>query len=403
MNLHAATLTDDERSSERDEDKKEDRRGSFKVSGYIQAQYQWGQPDATLRVGSGNENPELPYNRIGIRRGRLKLAYEKGIATGVFQLDITEKGIGVKDAYVNIEDPWLESFELQTGIFNRPFGYEIAYSSSKRESPERSYIFQTLFPEERDLGAMLAIEGPDDTAWDFFRIQGGLFAGNGIKRETDNRRDFIGQLALEHEFEDFGDLEIGIGASYYYGSVYQGTSTVYTMRDGAFVADNAENNLGRFAKREYIGFNAQIEFETDLGETAIHAEYIFGQQPGTLTSSQSPNYSSLPANDLYIRPFQGGYVMLTHTIEDFPVTLVAKYDWYDPNTAVAGNRIGLGNTGITDLSRQAIGFGALWHITDALKLTAYYDIVRNECTSQITDMSTDLKDNMFTLRLQYKF
>lgn len=403
MNLHAATLTDDERSSERDEDKKEDRRGSFKVSGYIQAQYQWGQPDATLRVGSGNENPELPYNRIGIRRGRLKLAYEKGIATGVFQLDITEKGIGVKDVYVNIEDPWLESFELQTGIFNRPFGYEIAYSSSKRESPERSYIFQTLFPEERDLGAMLAIEGPDDTAWDFFRIQGGLFAGNGIKRETDNRRDFIGQLALEHEFEDFGDLEIGIGASYYYGSVYQGTSTVYTMRDGAFVADNAENNLGRFAKREYIGFNAQIEFETDLGETAIHAEYIFGQQPGTQTSSQSPNYSSLPANDLYIRPFQGGYVMLTHTIEDFPVTLVAKYDWYDPNTAVAGNRIGLDNTGITDLSRQAIGFGALWHITDALKLTAYYDIVRNECTSQIADMSTDLKDNMFTLRLQYKF
>lgn len=403
MNLHAATLTDDERSSERDEDKKEDRHGSFKVSGYIQAQYQWGQPDATLRVGSGNENPDAPYNRIGIRRGRLKMTYEKGIATGVFQLDITEKGVGVKDAYIKVEDPWMESFELQTGIFNRPFGYEIAYSSSKRESPERSYIFQTLFPEERDLGAMLAIAGPDDTAWDFFRIQGGLFAGNGIKRETDNRRDFIGQIALEHEFEDFGELEVGIGASYYYGSVYQGTSTVYTMRDGAFVANDAESNLGRFAKREYIGFNAQIAFETDLGETAVHAEYIFGQQPGTLTSSQSPNYSSLPANDTYIRPFQGGYVMLTHTIEDFPVTLVAKYDWYDPNTAVAGNRIGLGNTGITDLSRQAIGFGALWHITDALKLTAYYDIVRNERTTQIADMSTDLKDNMFTLRLQYKF
>ena len=95
--------------------------------------------------------------------------------------------------------------------------------------------------------------------------------------------------------------------------------------------------------------------------------------------------------------------MLTHEIEDFPVTLVAKYDWYDPNTAVAGNRIGLGGTGITDLSRQAVGFGALWHITDALKLTAYYDIVRNERTSQIATMSSDLKDNMFTLRLQYKF
>ena len=95
--------------------------------------------------------------------------------------------------------------------------------------------------------------------------------------------------------------------------------------------------------------------------------------------------------------------MLTHEIENFPVTLVAKYDWYDPNTAVSGNRVGLGGTGIADLGRQAIGFGALWHITEALKLTAYYDIVRNECTDRIAAMSHDLKDNMFTLRLQYKF
>ena len=401
LTLHAASSPDDDRS-ERNEDKKESRHGSFKVSGYIQAQYQWGQPDATLRVGSGNENPAEPFSRIGIRRGRLKMSYEKGIATGVFQLDITEKGIGVKDAYIQVEDPWLESFEVWAGIFNRPFGYEIAYSSSKRESPERFYLFQTLFPEERDLGVMLAVEGPDDTPWECFRMQGGLFAGNGIKRETDNRRDFIGQVAFEHEFDDI-DIEVGIGASYYYGSVYQGTTAVYTMQGDRFTADVAESNLGRFAKREYIGFNAQFAFETALGETAIHAEYIFGQQPGTLTSSQSPNYASLPANDTYIRPFQGGYVMLTHEIEDFPVTLVAKYDWYDPNTAGAGNRIGLGGTGITDLSRQAVGFGALWHITDALKLTAYYDIVRNERTSQIATMSSDLKDNMFTLRLQYKF
>lgn len=403
LNLHAAIVTDDDRSSERGEDKKEEKHGDFKVSGYIQAQYQWGQPDATLRVGTGNDNPELPYNRIGIRRGRVKMTYEKGIATGVFQLDITEKGIGVKDAYARIEEPWLESFAVTAGIFNRPFGYEIAYSSSKRESPERSFIFQTLFPEERDLGAMLSVEGPDDTVWEFFQIQGGLFAGNGIKRETDNRRDFIGQLMLEHEFEDFADLEIGLGASYYYGSVYQGTPTVYTMHDGAFVADIAESNVGRYAKREYIGFNAQLEFETVLGETEIHAEYIFGQQPGSLTSTESPNASSLPAHDTYIRPFRGGYVMLTHEIENFPVTLVAKYDWYDPNTAVSGNRVGLDGTGIADLGRQAIGFGALWHITEALKLTAYYDIVRNECTDRIAAMSHDLKDNMFTLRLQYKF
>ncbi|MDR3062269.1 MAG: hypothetical protein LBU57_09190, partial [Dysgonamonadaceae bacterium] len=65
----------------------------LKVSGYIQTQYQQGEKDASLNVGTGNEKPgEDSFGRIGIRRGRIKFLYEDGIASGVFQLDITEKG-----------------------------------------------------------------------------------------------------------------------------------------------------------------------------------------------------------------------------------------------------------------------------------------------------------------------
>ena len=118
----------------------------LKISGYIQGQYQWGQESASLKVGSANEDMEESFNRIGIRRGRIKFAYEEGIASGVLQLDITEKGVGVKDAYFSIKDPWLKTGSLKIGVFDRPFGNEISYSSSRRESPERSAVFQTLFP-----------------------------------------------------------------------------------------------------------------------------------------------------------------------------------------------------------------------------------------------------------------
>ncbi|HLW39015.1 MAG TPA: hypothetical protein VKX31_01395, partial [Brumimicrobium sp.] len=125
------------------------------VSVYIQPQFQWGEEDASLKVGSSNNDLNKSFNRFGIRRGRLKFEYKKGIVSGVFQLNITDKGISLKDVYVDLKDPWVGSNSLKLGVSNRTFGYEVQYSSSERESPERSTIFQTLFPEERDLGAVL--------------------------------------------------------------------------------------------------------------------------------------------------------------------------------------------------------------------------------------------------------
>ena len=63
----------------------------LKVSGYFQGQFQYGQGNAALKVGSPNTDLTKDFNRIGIRRGRLKFSYEKGIATGVFQIDLTDK------------------------------------------------------------------------------------------------------------------------------------------------------------------------------------------------------------------------------------------------------------------------------------------------------------------------
>jgi hypothetical protein len=386
----------------------------IKISGYIQGQLQVGEKDAKLKVGSDNEDKEHSFNRIGIRRGRIKLTYEEKIISGVFQLDITEKGVGVKDAYLSIKDPWIGTSSLRAGVFDRPFGYEINYSSSRRESPERSTIFQTLFPDERDLGAMLVLQPSKTSPWNILKLEAGLFAGNGIKIETDNRKDFIGHVSVNKNIGS--DAKIGVGVSYYNGGVYQSTENVYTMNDDVFTVDSNSGNKGKFAKREYVGFDAQFSIMSILGMTSVRGEYLFGQQPGSSSSAKSPNYSNLPgsggsaptAYDMFIRKMKGGYVMLVQDLGTFPVSIIARYDWYDPNTKISGNDVGKAASGTsiattkTDLWQSTIGFGGLWRINPSLRLTAYYEINSWEDSGNITDYDS-WEGNVFTLHLQYKF
>ena len=375
---------------------------SVKFSGYIQSQYQYGEKDAALKVGTSNENPEESFNRIGIRRGRFKLTATDGkLASGVFQVDVTEKGVGFKDAYLNLKDPWFNTIQLRAGIFDRPFGNEISYSSSRRESPERSTLFQTLFPEERDLGAMLILQPAKTSVWNILKLEAGLFAGNGIKQETDSRKDFIGHLSLAKTVGNA--FSYGLGASYYNGGVYQGTEKVYTLNDRKFVPDESETNKGGFAKREYVGFDFQAAIASSLGITQLRAEYLFGQQPGLSGSSKSPNASALPAADTYIRNFSGAYAIFVQDLGALPLSAVVKYDFYDPNTEVSGDEIGKEGTSKTDLSFNTLGLGVLWKISNAFRLQAFYEINKNETSANVSGRNEDLKDNVFTLRLQYKF
>ncbi|MCC8132444.1 MAG: OprO/OprP family phosphate-selective porin [Tannerellaceae bacterium] len=372
----------------------------LKVSGYIQTQYQYDQKDASLKVGSANENMEDAFNRIGIRRGRIKFTYEEGIASGVFQLDITEKGVGFKDAYLNVKDPWVGTNALRAGVFDRPFGYEISYSSSRRESPERSTVFQTLFPDERDLGAMLILQPAKTSPLNFIKLEAGLFTGNGIKQETDNRKDFIGHFSLANPIGD--NTKYGVGVSYYHGSVYQGDSSVYTMHDKRFVQNKSGDNLGSYAKRQYVGFDAQISHMSLVGLTQLRAEYLFGQQPGTASSSKSPNSSTLPDHATYIRNFTGGYVMLVQDLGLSPFSVVLKYDWYDPNIKVSKNEVGLNGTGKADALQTTVGVGALWRINNSLRLQAYYEFNDYQSSDNLASLDA-IESNVFTMRLQYKF
>jgi len=390
----------------------------LKFTGYIQTQFQVADSSGINSFAGGNF-PTGVDKRFAVRRGRLKLTYDNNNCQGVMQVDFTEKGFALKDAYVQVKEPFLNAFGLTVGVFNRPFGFEIAYSSSNRESPERSRFCQTLFPGERDLGAQVFFQMPKTSKLNFLRLEGGMFSGNAINPDIDKKKDFIGHIIINKSTKS-EKFKFGIGASYYNGGVYQWNKFVYkmgTLADGGkgFVVDSAITNKGQYADRIYMGADFQVSLDWVGGITTLRGEYITGTQPGSSSSTTSPNFAAAPtAYDTYIRKFDGAYAYFIQNIMHSKHDIVVKYDWYDPNTNVnAGDIISKTGTdnGHTNLSTKlsgadikytTIGLGYIFHWNSNVKIMAYYDMVTNE-TTKVGNYTKDLKDNVFTLRFQYKF
>jgi len=397
----------------------------LKFSGYIQAQWQSSQLDSALnksndmKVGTGTYGAEKVlgtknFNRYGVRRGRLKTTYEDFGCQAVIEFDISEGNgttyLKTKDVYLNILDPWFNTVALKGGVFDTPFGYEIGYSSSKLESPERSRLIQTLFPDEKTLGSMLTIQAPKTSPWTVLKLEAGLTAGNAIGKDYKGKKDFVAHLTYNNST---ATMKYGIGASMYSGTTLQTDTNVYVMKNNAFSRTIGTKPNG-FADRQYFGVDGQFSIVSDLGLTQIRAEFITGTQPGSASSSASPNSldptsSSFVASPTYIRKFQGGYINFVQDIANTKHSIVVKYDWYDPNTDVTGDKISYLTNGTTKLSKtdmaySTLGLGYMYRMNNNVRIMAYYDMVSNEKVILKGFISKkDLADNLVTLRLQYKF
>ena len=131
----------------------------IKVSGYIQSQFQFAD-SAGIKSFAGGDFGSHIDKRFKVRRAEFKTMYDNGKTMIVANIDITQGGVLIKDAYGKFTEQWMKAFTVTAGIFSRPFGYEVPNSSSLLESPERSRFIQVLFPGERDLGAMLTFQMP---------------------------------------------------------------------------------------------------------------------------------------------------------------------------------------------------------------------------------------------------
>ena len=400
----------------------------IKFSGYIQAQWQhWEAANV------------FPSNYVTIRRARFKLQYEpaKGVAL-VLQPDFQPGNFVIKEAYARINEPWLKTFSLWVGKFNRP-NYEVEYSSSDLEALERSRVITTLYPGEYAIGAKLEVTPPSIP----LKFQLALFNGNdgqvipdatGVNqnaadnKDFDNYKDLMGRLTYAFKLGRWGGLTLG--AHGYYGRV---RATTDTLLKSDYTKDKAVG-IGSALSRNWAGVEAQLFIDV-LGGLVLKGEYIMGVNafPGfnsTVTSSpvftQSINATKDTVTQTYTvskttsiapnirRNFSGFYVYLVKNIgkrNQFTI----RYDKFDPNTKLGGSDLGVsaykasstktttvkntigsaGNvlvnknvsntvvnnsltSGTADLAYSQITLAWSYYFDDNIKISLAYDIPMNE-------------------------
>jgi len=330
-----------------------DKLTKIKVSGYIQAQY-----------FHYEQASNYPYDNFMVRRARVKVVYEPtdGVAF-TLEPDFQPGNLSIKNAFVQLNEPWLKTFSLWAGKFDRP-DYEVEYSSSNLECLERSRVITTLYPDEKAIGFKLEAM-PHKTN---LKIQLALLNGNEGYTFTDATGATLNAAQNNVDFDGFKDLmarvtyafklgKIGgltIGAHEYYGHV---KANSHDLLHSDYTYNKTETNVGSSIRRTWTGVEAQLYLDV-LGGLAIKGEYIVGINgtPGyyNTSSAVSPTVLSMKGDTLMqtitttntstLRPaiernFMGYYVYLIKNIgkrNQFAI----RYDYYDPNTKIKSDSIG---------------------------------------------------------------
>lgn len=380
----------------------------IKITGYLQTQFQKAQ-SAGITSFSGGDFSSNSDSRFMIRRGRLKIDRVDKYSSIVFQIDATQNGVNLMDAFIQLHAPNVKDFLFTAGLFNRPFGYSIIYSSGYRDFPERARVFQTLMPRERDLGAMVTFH-PKKIA-KFLIADLAVVNGSGLSaRDYDSKKDVVANLNFKFDSLANKKFHVAFGGSIYKGTVRSNTDTYFEEKSGSFTTNVNPENIGKNLNREYFGANLQLQYDNSFGTTTFKTEYVEGIQPGVANSASiagpyaSQSFATQPLTNLYLRHFNGYYFWLTQQIAKSRFTALIAYDVYDPNTDVSESNIGLAgnNTTAGDIKYSTLGYGLTCSLNSRLKLTVYNEHVVNDGTA-LSAYQSDLKDNVFTTRLQYRW
>lgn len=387
----------------------------LKIGGYIQPQFQLAAEKGIKSFEGGDFGTQVS-NRFMLRRSRLRIDYvhfgqtkEPGVQV-VFQFDANERGFTVRDVWGRVFDNKIKLFSFTTGMFARPFGYEINYSSSDRESPERGRMTQLLMKSERDLGAMLSFDPRRNIkGLNKVKIDLAVFNGQGINAtgDFDNSKDLVIRVSAK-PIKLNPRVQLSFGASTLQGGLMQNTK--YQYYTGALngikttLVDSSAQNLWADAPRKYYGADVQMKIKNKVGYSELRAELAGGQQSASANSSETPISLLSGTDGLHVRNFNGAYFYYIQTLFSPNHQLVLKYDWYDPNTKVAGQEIGAqgSNFSAANIKYTTLGMGYVNYLSENIKLVVYYAKVWNEST-QLKGYTSDVKDNVLTLRMQFRF
>lgn len=351
----------------------------IKVSGYVQAQ--WENYGKDLETSNGYNNT------FYIRRARVKFTYEAldGVKF-VLQPDFSTNNLSLKDAYAVVNLPKLKDVTLWMGQFNRP-DYEVEYSSGSREVLERSRVIRTIYPGEREIGAKLEYIGSKVPLKVQLMVMNGNFTGTQA-RDVDSKKDLMGRVVYSIKLPSAG-LGIDFGVNGYFGGNLAKTNKYIKNSDGTL---DSLNNVWRYADKNWVGGEMQI-FADVLGGLAIKGEYIAGVNSSISTVASSATLAQKIESPNAYNNFSGYYIYFIKNIGP-KNQFVAKYDYYDPNTKLAG-----------DASNSSIFYKTLtiawqYYLNDNIRISLNYEMPKNEINAS---NPVDKKDNTLGVRIQAKF
>ena len=391
----------------------------LRFGGYMQPQFQYAESKGVKNYSGGDFAPNA-NNRFMLRRGRIRIDYshynEKNqpLAFFAFQFDGTERGVAIRDFWGRFYENKWQSFAITAGMFARPMGFEANLSSSDREAPERGRMSQILMRTERDIGAMLTFEPrKKDNKLRWFKADIGVFNGQGLAgpMDYDSHKDVIGRISLKPLKLNKKKWLLSSSISGYYGGIVSQSPIMYEVKGSGssaqFIRDSSQSNVDRVSPRRYIGADAQLKIPNSKGFTEFRAEYIQGLQTATFGTTETPGTYPVDAANkvqpLYIRSFAGAYLCFITNIFSNKLQAGLKYDWYDPNRRIKGKEVTATNGfSAADIRYNTLGGGFVYYINVHVKATLWYDWIKNESTS-ISGFENDLKDNIFTCRIQYRF
>jgi phosphate-selective porin len=342
----------------------------IKVSGYIQAQFEYYQDDL-LKTND-------PKNTFYVRRARVKFTYEPADGVKfVLQPDFSTGNLALKDAYAVAALPRVKWLSLWAGQFNRP-SYEVEYSSSQREVLERSKVIQSLYPGEREVGAKLELTPQQLPLKLQFALFNGNFAGK-EQKDYDTHKDLMARAVYSIKLPAAG-IGIDLGAHTYYGSLMAKNKYI---SDFSSTMDSLETNSGSYMDKRWTGAEMQVFFDL-LGGMAIKGEYLAGRNAFAGDSKANPNK---------IRKFSGYYVYLIKNIGKRN-QFIARYDGYDPNSELSGD------DAKKEVYYRTLNLAWQYYLNDNIRFTVSYSMPKNETNATY---SKDLKDNVLGIRMQAKF
>jgi len=358
-----------------------DKVSKLKLSGYVQARYEWHQ-DANngwsfpaTGTGAGSTGTK---DYFYVKRARLITVYNDTNAELVAQIDASGTSFAAKDLEAAFIDTWTPlHLRISVGQFKYPFGYELQQSDVVREMPERSRFILNYFPGERDRG--LKIQGK----YDILRFQVALINGNGTQDsafgtlDSNNYKDVVGRVGVDQGL-------VAGGVSGWYGNDDLDTS-------------NADKTKWLKFKRARVGADVQGYVDVPgVGYLALRGEAMYSRDKNLA-------YNGVAASSCQDRIGWGWSLIAAQAIGKY-VGAVVRVDGYDPliqssydSVACAGTAKAPGSYVIAGADRViTYGGGLLGFVSPNLKASFIYEHPSEQGSNKVNN-------DLFTAQLQASF